>query len=288
MADFIQTPNIVRGSAYAIFAFFCMAIFGFFTRAAYTPGMEIWVSFITYVIATIGCILLMPKKIVFLKSEHYGRLIGRAVFGTAASFLYMLSLNKISIINATLLFNTAPIFIPLLALFWLKIPVSSRVWVAVALGFLGIIAIIKPSSDIVTQPGNLIGLAAGLSLAIAYLLMKLLTATDPGLRIILYYFGIGTLLQIPLLFFTSTFPSMHSFLFSILSGIMLLLAQIGLVKAYSYAEASEVGISVQQCCLCRNDRMGVLGKYATALRLLWNAFGCHCRYHYHSFKFTPS
>lgn len=104
-----KSPNIVKGSLYAIFAFFCMAIFGFLTRAAYEPGMEIWVSFITYVVAALGCgLLLVPHGLSYLKSEQYPKLIGRAVFGTIASFLYMISLNHISIINSTLLFNTAP------------------------------------------------------------------------------------------------------------------------------------------------------------------------------------
>lgn len=121
-------------------------------------------------------------------------------------------------------------------------PISTRIWWAVLLGFLGILIIIKPDSTLFTQPGNLIGLTAGFSLAVAYLLMKLLTATDPGLRIIFYYFGIGMVMQLPLLYFPEHLPSQHTILFSALSGLMLMLAQIALVRAYAYADAPEVGI----------------------------------------------
>jgi hypothetical protein len=38
------------------------------------------------------------------------------------------------------------------------------------------IKIIKPTEAIFTQPGNFIGIFAGISLAVAYLLMKLLTS----------------------------------------------------------------------------------------------------------------
>lgn len=151
-------------------------------------------------------------------------------------------MDYIPIINSTLLFNTAPIFIPLLTVFWLKIPVHRHVWYAVILGFISIIIIIRPGSDLFTDPGNLIALVSGITLAIAYLLMKQLTTTDPGKRIIFYYFFIGTLVQLPLLWFTKHLPSLENCLYSTLSRVTLLIAQSALVKAYLYADAPQVGI----------------------------------------------
>jgi len=238
-----QTPNIRKGSLLAIFAFFCMAIFGITTQEAYRLGSAIWVSVITYSIATLGiCMLILPYGKAGLQSKRYFYLIARAVIGTAASFLYMLSMNYIPIVNATLLFNTAPIFIPLLSVLCLKIPVNKNTWYAVVLGFVGILVIIKPETTILTDPGNLIGLAAGIALAIAYSIMKILTATDSGLRIIFYYFVIGLLIQLPLLAFTAGFPDVRVIYYAMMSGIMLLLTQISLVKAYTYATASQVGV----------------------------------------------
>ncbi len=237
------TPSVIKGSLFGIFAFFCMAIFGILTKEASKLGDAIWVSFITYVIATLGIwTLSLPKGIRALQSQHYPLLIGRAVIGTAASFLYMLSMRYIPIVNSTLLFNTAPIFIPLLSMLFLKAHIQKSIWYAVALGFIGILVIIKPGTDILIEPGNLIGLLSGIALAIAYLLMKLLTSTDTGLRIIFYYFTLGMLAQIPLLFFTTSHMPLESVLYASLSGIMLLIAQLGLVRAYIYAEASQVGV----------------------------------------------
>ncbi len=50
------------------------------------------------------------------------------------------------------------------------------------------------------------------------------------------------LLQIPLLFFAESIPSSESVYYSILGGIVLVIAQLFLVTAYGYAEASQVGI----------------------------------------------
>lgn len=220
-----------------------MALFGIFTKIAYGGGGAIWVSFITYLVGAAALAPIIARKgFAFLQSTHYPYLVGRAAIGTLASFLYMLSMHDIPIVNATLLFNTAPIFIPFLAVFWLRIPVSRGIWLAVVLGFIGITVIIHPSAEIFTQQGNMIALGSGISLAIAYTLMKLLTPTDPAARIIFYYLTIGTLMQLPLLFFAGPAPAVESCLYAALCGVLLMLSQFLLVKAYTYAEASQVGV----------------------------------------------
>jgi drug/metabolite transporter (DMT)-like permease len=72
--------------------------------------------------------------------------------------------------------------------------------------------------------------------------MKSLSGTDPNIRIIFYYLGIGTLMQIPALFFVGEFPSFLSCIYAIFGGLWLLAAQLVLVAAYSYAGASQIGI----------------------------------------------
>lgn len=235
--------DITKASLFAIFAFFCMAVFGVLTKIACQTGAFIWVSFITYGVAALGTtICIFPQGINGIKSQHYSGLVARAIVGTMASFLYMLSMHFIPIVNSTLLFNTAPIFIPIISVILLRLRIQKSVWLAVLLGFIGILVIIKPNKNILTDPGNLIGLAAGLALAIAYLIMKSLSATETGLRIIFYYFGIGLLMQVPLLFFTAQTPTHEIAFYSALCGIVLMIAQLALIKAYTYAEAAQVGV----------------------------------------------
>lgn len=237
-----ETPNIVKGSLLGLTAFFFMAIFGILTKLALVQGNFVWTSFIAYIT---GALLLTPyiarQGVSYLKSDHYGLLLGRAIFGTLASFLYTISINYIPIVNSTLLFNTAPIFIPIISVFFLGVRVSKRIWISVILGFLGIMIIIKPTAAIFTQTGNLLGLSSGIFLAIAYLMMKILTNTDGGIRIIFYYLGIGAIIQVPLLPFFEV-PEGMSLVYAAASGVMLLSAQISLVNAYRYAQASEVGV----------------------------------------------
>lgn len=239
-----DTPqNLLKGSVYVIIAFFFMAVFGIITKVAAANGSSLWISFITYLAATAGMMYpILKNGINFLKTEHFLLHLGRGTFGLAASFLYMLSMQYIPIVNATLLFNTAPIFIPLLAIAFVKVSISLRTWLAIAIGFLGIIVIIKPTAAILTQSGDLLGIASGISLAIAYLLIKLMTPTEPQNRIVFYYFFIGTCIQLPCLIFAGPLPSWELCFLAALAGAALMIAQIFLVKGYTFAPVSQVGI----------------------------------------------
>lgn len=220
-----------------------MAVFGILTKLALQTSSFVWVSFIAYLTASLALLpYILYKGVGYLKSEHYLYLFGRAFFGTIASFLYTISIHYIPIVNGTLLFNTAPIFIPILSVLFLNCKIAKKIWLAVLLGFVGIIMIIRPTEAIFTQTGDLVGIASGIFLAIAYLLMKILTDTDPGIRIIFYYLSIGMLLQIPLLFFVEPNFDRTSICYAILSGLALVSAQLALVTGYRYAKASEIGV----------------------------------------------
>lgn len=239
-----MNQNILKASLLALIAFFFQALFGIFTKVAIVKlESVIWVSFIAYFVSTFFLSLwILPKGISYLKSQQLPSLIGRATFGTISSFLYTISIHFIPLVNATLLFNAAPIFIPIFAILFWRAHIQTAVWLAVLMGFVGIIAIIKPTAAIFYDAGNLIGLTSGMTLAIAYLLMKSLTKTEPGLRIIYYYLGLGMLMQVPLLFFTTLTFSYEGLIYASISGLLLLSAQIALVNAYRFAEASQVGI----------------------------------------------
>lgn len=239
----VEKSNLIKGSLLVTCGFFCMAVFGILTKVAYDNVSGIWVSFITYAAGTLLLLpLVLSKGLNFLHSDHFKYHFLRAAFGCSASFLYMLSMHYIPIVNATLLFNTAPIFLPILAIFFMNEKVTWFIWLAIFLGFIGIMIIIKPNEEIFKQYGDLIGLASGICLAIAYLMIKLLSATDPSLRIVFYYFFISLILQIPLLFFAGNIPPLKETLFAALAGLSLLSAQFFIVEGYKLAPVSKVGV----------------------------------------------
>ncbi len=239
---FLPQPKLLKGSSYALLAFLFMALFGVLAKIASVEGSTYWVSLLSY--AT-GFTLMIPmvykEGMGVFKTSHIGYHLGRVGFGLAASLLYILSLRDISLVNATLLFNAAPLFIPIFSLFMLKQKVLPLIWWAVLVGCIGIAIMIKPTG-LIEQPGYVLGLASGISLAIAYIFIKRLAPTDSIERIVFYFFFFSTCFQ---LFFIPSFsdqpPSWYTIGFSIAAGMAFFYAQMNLAKAYEYATASEVG-----------------------------------------------
>lgn len=233
----------IKGCALSLLAFFMMALFGVLTKVAIADASVVWVSFISYFT---GTLLFLPSvisgDIAVLKPVRFSLHIGRVCFGLAASLLYTISLQYIPIVNATLLYNTAPLFIPVLSIFMLHKHVTRTTWWSIAIGFVGVMIIIKPTLAIFEQPGDLIGLASGLSLAIAYVLIKIMTVTETRESIVFYYFFLGTCLQIFFLPFFGQLPSWQSIGYAVAAGAALFFAQQSLVRAYREASAADVGV----------------------------------------------
>src|SRR5687767_13114402 len=92
--------KLVRGNLFALLAFFCMALMGVFIKVASASNGAIWVSFITYFAGAIVMVgIIFFDGIKSLKTIRFPEHFFRASIGLLASFLYLLALQKISIVN---------------------------------------------------------------------------------------------------------------------------------------------------------------------------------------------
>ena len=239
----IKDKDLNKALVFGLLGFFCMAVFGIFLKKASDNTSSIWINFIAYLT---GALLIFPVLIYNgwenFKTHRFPIHFGRAFFGFIASALYIASTSYIPLLNATLLFNTAPIFIPLIAIFLLKQKISWQVWLSVILGFIGIYVIIDPDAATLTHPGNLIGLASGICLGLAYIFIAMLTSTDSRINIVGYFFLLATLMQLPLLPFLDHNPSFTEIGYAICAGLAFTLAQLFIVISYQNASPSKVGI----------------------------------------------
>lgn len=133
----------VKGNIFALVTFICMAFMGIFTKMASAAGGEIWVNFLLYIMAAV---LVAPLALRHgfegIKTQQFPKIFCRMLLGLGASYLYLLAIQRIPIVNATLLFNSAPIFIPILATLLLGAHFSRKTWLAIALGFVGIVLLV--------------------------------------------------------------------------------------------------------------------------------------------------
>lgn len=233
----------MSGSLYAAVAFLFMALFGVITKIVASHESAIWTSFVTYLFCTL---FLLPQAykigIKRQSAELLNLYVGRTLFGLGASYLYMISISSIPLANATLLYSTAPLFIPFIAMGWFKNKISFATWMAIGTGFVGIWLIIRPASLDVDHIGCLIGLAAGLSLAFAFTFLKRLVAEENASLVIFYFSLLATLFQLPLALSFWQPPSISSTFLLSIAALSFVLVQLFICRAYKYASVSQIGV----------------------------------------------
>jgi drug/metabolite transporter (DMT)-like permease len=74
-------------------------------------------------------------------------LLGRCTLDIIGTFSYLLALFALPIATATAINMSTPLFITVMAVLWLGESVGWRRWSAVAAGFIGVLLIVRPSSE---------------------------------------------------------------------------------------------------------------------------------------------
>lgn len=151
------------------------------------------------------------------KTKHLHLHVLRAVAAFSAQFAIFYAAKFIPLATANLMLLTHPLFIPILGAIFLATVTSRQNWIAIIIGFIGIILILKPGQE-VFQPAALIGLAGGLFAAISMLGVHEIGKYDKPLTILFYYFGIAFLISLAVAAFSWQTPT-DSFTILILLGV---------------------------------------------------------------------
>jgi drug/metabolite transporter (DMT)-like permease len=143
-------------------------------------------------------------------------------------------------LDAVLLSNAAPLFIPLVVYFWFRKTVRPLVWLSLLIGLAGIVLIIKPGPQMFQNPASLLALTAGLFSAVALVATNKLTETEPPTRILFYNFGLSTLALIPLCIWAWKPLTIRQCFLLLGVGVSYALTQYLIILAYRYASATEL------------------------------------------------
>ncbi len=220
--------------------FLCSAIMSAFSKeAAGVPPLLI--LFLQY---AISFVVFVPSAIESgrsgLKTQHLGLQIFRSLAGSACQLLFFIAVGSIPLMDAVLLSNAAPLFIPLVVYVWFRKSVQPAVWLSLAIGLAGIMLVIKPGPQLFQSPASLIALIAGFLSAVALVATNTLAATDPPVRILVYNFGCSTLLLAPLAIWAWKPLTGRQWLLLAGVGVFYAATQYLIIQAYRYASASEL------------------------------------------------
>ena len=120
-------------------------------------------------------------------------LLFRALIGFASMLVFYYNIANIPFADAITFSRTAPIFTAILAFLFLKEKIGWKGWVAVCIGFVGIVFVMKPTGDALLSKTDLFGLMSGLGAALAYTSVRELNRVYDTRVIVLAFVSAGTI-----------------------------------------------------------------------------------------------
>jgi drug/metabolite transporter (DMT)-like permease len=164
----------------------------------------------------------------------------RSIAGLLAMYCFFYAIAHMSLADAMSLNYSMPLFLPFIESAWLKERVPRRVWGGLAIGFLGVLLILKPGTDLF-RPLALIAVGGALLAALAQVGIRRLTATEPPARIVFYFGLVGTLVSAGPLGATWRTPAPRLWILLIGIGVLATTAQLLMTEAFGLAPAAQVG-----------------------------------------------
>lgn len=136
-----------------------------------------------------------------VKTERAGLHCLRGLAGLGAFYAYYAAIQHIPLLEATLLRNSAPLLVPLIALWFLRIRIPAARWWPLLIGFAGVLIILRPLPALLSV-WHLVGFAAAWMMAASMITTRLLTYTESNQVVLFYYFSVALLVSTPLALWT--------------------------------------------------------------------------------------
>jgi len=246
--------NLNKGVQYMLIASFTFAIMGAFAKLASQSMSSLEVVFFR----NIAGVLIVGAAILKHPMQHVGGkpllLFFRGFMGFVALLAFFYNIAHISLGDAMTYSKTSPIFTAIFAWLFLKEKLSMKAWLAVFVGFVGIVFITQPSGFGFTKY-DWLGIFSGVGAALAYTSVRELKQYYDTRAIVLSFMGVGTLGPV-VLFLIS--PYIHApeldfmlgkfvmpqgivWFYVIAMGLFATLSQVLMTKAYGETKAGIVG-----------------------------------------------
>ncbi len=163
----------------------------------------------------------------------------RAITGTLAIIALFIALREIPLADVVSLTFGGPIFVTLGSIFFLSEKVGIRRWLAVLIGFFGMLLIVKPAYEELNIY-YIFPIIFCIFFACVALSIRSLSSTEPNYRIALYFSLLSMIVGLLTLPFGWVMPNKFELFLLIFTGLVGSVANILLTVSLRYAEASLV------------------------------------------------
>jgi drug/metabolite transporter (DMT)-like permease len=191
----LRQQNIKKGLIFGVMSAFCFALLGIFVKEI---GDQIPTSQLVFFRFAISLVILLPwlltdKEFSFKIHQPLAYVV-RIMAALLALFFLFYAIKFIPLIDALLLNNTSPLFVPLIIWLTRGIKTPKKSLIGIILGLIGVGIILKPGNEILTIE-SFIALASGFFSALAIVQLRFISKTSSTKQMLFYYFFISTLIS---------------------------------------------------------------------------------------------
>jgi len=246
--------KIDLGVRYMLLSSFLFAFMGAFAKLSSETMSSVEVVFFRNVFGVLLVGVMVFKK----PMRHIGGkpflLFFRGLMGFIALLAFFYNIAHIPLGDAMTFSKTSPIFTAIFAWVFLHEKLSFRGWLAVMVGFVGIVLITKPTGFGLSKT-DWLGIFSGVGAALAYTSVRELKTYYDTRAIVLSFMLVGTLGPLSLMllapyvpqnsldfiFAPFVMPEGIAWVYIIGMGLFATLAQLYMTKAYGESQAGIVG-----------------------------------------------
>ena len=197
-----------------------------------------WGRYFFTLIFTLSLMLIFYRKSLVWTKKPFLQLIRGLIF-VFSTYLFFYAISEISLPKALTLAFVAPICVTALSPFFLKEQVGIKRWMAVFLGFLGTLVVIRPGL-IEFNLATFAALGCGICYGFYLIITKKLSSSDNPLLTLLLSGIVGTIIISPFLPSIWINPTSNQWILLVLIGLIASVAHLLLILSLKYADASKL------------------------------------------------
>jgi drug/metabolite transporter (DMT)-like permease len=200
----------------------------------YPVNMVVWARYAFQMLVMI--VVLAPRHgMSLVRSKRPGLQFIRGLLLSTSTTMFFLSLSRMPLAEASAISFATPLFLVMLSGPMLGEPANRRAWIAVAIGFAGIMIIMRPGSSVFAWIA-LLPLVVAANNSVYQTLTRKLAGVDPSLTTLFIPTLIGTaLLSIGLPWFWMTPLGWGDCALMLTLGLLGGFGHFALIKAFEYA-----------------------------------------------------